>query len=1535
MEELEYFFGADPGLGQGTSVSLPIVQDASTTFSVDLSGLTEGIHSLSVRARNEAQVWSQTTLWQIYKLQPQNQQANINKIEYFIDTDPGLGNGFDIPVTPATDINNLSVNLDVSGLSLGFHSINVRSRTATGEWSHTNQFLFYKVPAPNGLANIEAVEYFIDLDPGFGNGTALSGITLGTDISKNFTLNLNGLDEGFHTLFLRAKDELGQWSHAAPWFVYKLPNAGSEPDIVEAEYFWDTDPGIGNATSVPNISNAEDINGQTFSVDLSGLTDGFHVLQVRSKDENGVWSHTNKWLVYKLPDAANQPDIVEAEYFWNADPGFGNGQVISGLTANVDVNTLDFNIDISSLNLGFNVLNIRSKDANGIWSHTNKWLVYKVEDASARPDIVEAEYFIDSDPGIGLGTSIDLPDATDIANETIVADLTGLPIGDHQLFIRTKDGNGVWTLTQIHDFFGGDYPQRPGSGTALHLAAANDEIEIGDAPELQLGNNDFTIECWVKPTDLPSGNRPVAIGRWNSRNAQGTNEWAIELSSNGSDTKVNVVFENGNDLIQVTSPNDLELDKWYHLTAVKFGDEMFLYVNGITAGDAFIGGQNINVINGLDLTIGNSASGDADANAVIDEVRIWNTALFTPTLRDWMCKKLAPDHPSYVNLVSYYRFDEGSGNSLIDVRGTNTGTLANTSNWETSGAPIGDASAWDYDADIEFELNHPNGDGLAVQVTAGAPDGVQIYRVDEAPNTSIPPATINSLETSRYYGVFVTGGTNPTYTVQYDFVGSNYSDPVDFVAVATREDNADTSWEDLEGDVIIPPGYVEKTGQSGTEYILARANYCTLLPSFSFAGPDTLQLCAGSSTTLNGPGGFTQYDWSTGASSSALTVSTADTYILTVTNAQGCSAVDTVVVEVNPVPIANVAVSGDLQLCAGESVTLIADSGYDYQWNTGATTQSIIVSNPGNYVVTVTNGAGCSSFSPTVPVVFKDPLVGFSVTDPLPVYYLTTANPTVDVSFSATTNGNIVSYLWDFGDGGSSTDPNPTHTYNAEGFYDIEVQVTDDEGCSETILLSEYVVVWRVFPTVDISPPGVTETCISTSFISPFAGCVAFPNGGAQGGGYVYTTGNGGGNWTISQINSNLAVQDIYLTGNSGFIFGSNGLICVSNNFGNSWVPFSTGTSATFFSGWFSSPTYGWAVGSAGTICLYNGSNWVPFATGVNNTFRGVYGFGSNAWAVGSGGIICIYNGTTWVPQVSGTVNQLNGVYFVDNNTGYAVGNSGTILKTENGGGTWINVGPAYPWNLNAVYCLDANNIICVGDNGVVLISNDGGVTWQLFSIGSSARLTDCTVVNCTGYITAVDGQVFTFDFPGCTPVALPVELTRFTGTEQDQQVLLEWHTETELNNDYFEVQRSSNGLLFEAIGRVQGAGSTDLPQFYNLLDETPNFGDNYYRLKQVDFDGTYEFSEVVVVSVYPKGEALDLYPNVVSDLTILEWRSQTEGPDLIEIVDELGRIVKRVPIQTLRGANRIDLNVSELPVGAYFLRLASKPTDPKPFIKP
>ena len=121
----------------------------------------------------------------------------------------------------------------------------------------------------------------------------------------------------------------------------------------------------------------------------------------------------------------------------------------------------------------------------------------------------------------------------------------------------------------------------------------------------------------------------------------------------------------------------------------------------------------------------------------------------------------------------------------------------------------------------------------------------------------------------------------------------------------------------------------------------------------------TLAICEGEETTLDAGDGYDQYLWSDGSGGQTLLVSSSGTYIVTVTTALGCSGSDAVeVVESqNPQPT----ITGETDLCAGETTTLATDSGFDtYLWSTGAGTESILVDVTGTYTVTVTNAAGCS-----------------------------------------------------------------------------------------------------------------------------------------------------------------------------------------------------------------------------------------------------------------------------------------------------------------------------------------------------------------------------------------------------------------------------------------------------------------------------------------------------------------------------------------------------------------------------------------------
>ncbi len=107
--------------------------------------------------------------------------------------------------------------------------------------------------------------------------------------------------------------------------------------------------------------------------------------------------------------------------------------------------------------------------------------------------------------------------------------------------------------------------------------------------------------------------------------------------------------------------------------------------------------------------------------------------------------------------------------------------------------------------------------------------------------------------------------------------------------------------------------------------------------------------------------------------------------------------------------------------------------------------------------------------------------------------------------------------------------------------------------------------------------------------------------------------------------------------------------------------------------------------------------------------------------------------------------------------------------------------------------------------------------------------------------------------------VPLPVELSNIKAKQVGNHILIEWHTLSELNNDYFVVERAFYDE-FESIGNLKGAGTVSLVQQYEFADSSPQSGINYYRLKQVDFDGSTDYSRIVSAS-YIDGE-LSVFPN-------------------------------------------------------------------------
>ena len=173
----------------------------------------------------------------------------------------------------------------------------------------------------------------------------------------------------------------------------------------------------------------------------------------------------------------------------------------------------------------------------------------------------------------------------------------------------------------------------------------------------------------------------------------------------------------------------------------------------------------------------------------------------------------------------------------------------------------------------------------------------------------------------------------------------------------------------------------------------------------------------------------------------------------------------------------------------------------------------------------------------------------------------------------------------------------------------------------------------------------------------------------------------------------------------------------------------------------------------------------------------------------------------------------------------------------------------------------------------------------------------------------------------------IPVELVSFSGNCIDRDVKLSWITATETNNQGFEIQRSENGDDFAAIGFVEGNGTTTETHAYSYIDKNLNSGKYYYRLKQVDFDGTYEYSNVVEVIVnVPSIFSLEQnYPNPFNPATTINYSIPEKSYVTLKIYDILGSEIETlINEEKPAGTYELNWNAASLPSGVYFYQLSA-----------
>ncbi|MBE0571466.1 MAG: T9SS type A sorting domain-containing protein [Ignavibacteriaceae bacterium] len=456
--------------------------------------------------------------------------------------------------------------------------------------------------------------------------------------------------------------------------------------------------------------------------------------------------------------------------------------------------------------------------------------------------------------------------------------------------------------------------------------------------------------------------------------------------------------------------------------------------------------------------------------------------------------------------------------------------------------------------------------------------------------------------------------------------------------------------------------------------------------------------------------------------------------------------------------------------------------------------------------------------------------------------------------------------------------------------------------------------------------------------------------------------------------------SDVGFAVGSTLPFGGDGIILKTTNSGSTWSKISADTIPGLKAVCFTSLNVGFAAGYQNFLMKTTdgGTNW---------TFQMIddklwYFNSLEFWDANTGVIVSypssVYRttdaGTTWEPTF-GLKHTVEDICYADETNLFLVGSDEKIYKSTNSGFFWNEVytGTALK-DFYGLEFLNADYGMVCGDSGKVLVTTDGGVNWNLNAVSSLGLLNDIHIVNEQNsfvigspelvYKTTNGGSSWLSDFSGGNVTsfykilftedqvglisgsegkflknvdyAVPVELTSFTAIADSNEVHISWTTQTELNNSGFEIYRLTHGTDWQKITFVPGSGSSTEPKEYFYIDRDVKNGNYFYQLKQIDYNGRYEFSDVISVEVStPVEYSLEQnYPNPFNPTTTIRFSipsviaSGAKQSPLVtlKVYDVLGNeVALLVNEEKPEGLYEVEFSARDLPSGIYLCELRAE----------
>jgi len=433
-------------------------------------------------------------------------------------------------------------------------------------------------------------------------------------------------------------------------------------------------------------------------------------------------------------------------------------------------------------------------------------------------------------------------------------------------------------------------------------------------------------------------------------------------------------------------------------------------------------------------------------------------------------------------------------------------------------------------------------------------------------------------------------------------------------------------------------------------------------------------------------------------------------------------------------------------------------------------------------------------------------------------------------------------------------------------------------------------------------------------------------------------TTDGGQTWTTLYTIANPIYSISIPTSTTWYIGCSNNTLYKTTNAGATFTSVThTLTGETFWMMAFADSLNGYAGGSSGKIIKTTdgGNSWTDISTaagfGTNTIYEIALIDANTFYLCGLGARLAktTNGGTSFTAPATGLAGSFFTCKFKDINTGFVGGANLGVSKTTDGGNTWtVETIPTNPPASNASiwgFAISNNNIWASTVNGDILNSTDGGTTWLVAKKPSSQVIYNFAVSNNNLWGCGGEGAII----KGYVDSSLPVELTSFTSNIQGQNIVLSWSTSTEVNSSRFEIQRSSlnsKGSDWATISSLKTAGNSNSTKHYSFTDSKLQPGKYNYRLKLVDNDGTFSYSNIIATDVaLPTEFAVSQnYPNPFNPTTKIDYQVPADAKILIEVYNIAGqRVAQIVNQEQAAGYYTVDFgSFVKLSSGVYIYRM-------------